>query len=248
MYAWNMQNNPNDAIKGGYKVDVRTSTQFKNKQLHLRDLEKLSVESAQNPNLARWLNQDALTKARLEMMNLPSDAIIKTDEQEAKDAAEAAKQPNPQMMEMELKAKAQQLAEAQLAFKMKQEVQEAAWTHEEKMADVQVRLQEAQGRVAVAQNQKEIAIMELEAKQAQHSATIQSNEKIATVNNQTKAFETGMVEARKQKEADTYDTQVALNAQAQHARLAVDHQVAHTQIASDHALGQAKIKSGKKST
>jgi hypothetical protein len=211
MYAWNMQNSLKPEIKGAYVVDVRTSTEYKNKQLHIRDLEKLSVESAQNPHLAKWIDQEALAKARLDMMNLPSRSIIKSEEEVKKDEEAAANAPPPpEVMELQLKARSQDLAEAQLAFEIKQQQQREEWDHEEKMTANQARLVESQARVAVSQNEKETEILKLAQKDNAETRKMVSQEKIATQNNQTKAFLVGLEETRKQQEAETYDREVDL--------------------------------------
>lgn len=203
MYAWNMQNSLKEEIKGAYTVDVRTSTEYKNKQLHIRDLEKLSVESAQNESLAMWVNQPELQKMRLEMMNLPSKRVIKTEEQvQADQEAKAQQGPPPEIIEMQLKARKQDLEEAQLAFEMKQQQQREAWEHEEKMTANQARLVESQARVAVSQNEKETEILKLAQKDSAETARILSNERIALQNNQTTGFLKGLEETRKQQEVD----------------------------------------------
>lgn len=217
MYAWNMQNSEKPDIKGVYTVDVRTSTQYKNKQLHIRDLEKLSVESAQNPALAKWVSQDNLARMRLTMMSLPSKSVIKTEEEVKADEAEVAKKgPDPQMLELQLKARKQSLDEAELAFKMKQQQQQDVWQHEEKMTANQARLVEAQARVAVSQNDKETEILKLAQKDNQASRELLSQEKITRENNQTKSFLTGLIETRKQADAETYAAEVALAAKTGH--------------------------------
>ena len=109
-YAWNMQYNKDPSIKGAFSVDVRTSTEYKNKQLHIRDLEKISVEMAQNPELAMRIDAAALTKARLEMMDLPSKTIIKSDEQVAQEQAELAANAQPPIELMQLQLEARKLS------------------------------------------------------------------------------------------------------------------------------------------
>lgn len=211
MYAWNMQNSPKPEIKGAYVVDVRTSTEYKNKQLHIRDLEKISVESAQNPHMAKWINQEELTKARLDMMSLPSRSIIKTEEQvKAEEEAAANAGPSPEVMELQLKARRMALDEAQLAFEMKQQQQREAWEHEEKMTANQARLVESQARVAVSQNEKETEILKLAQKDDAETRKMVSNERIATQNNQTRAFLKGLEETRKQQETEVYEKEVDL--------------------------------------
>lgn len=213
-YAWNMQYNNDPTIKGAFSVDVRTSTEYKNKQLHIRDLEKISVEMAQNPELAMRIDSGALTKARLEMMSLPSKSIIKSDEQVAQEqAALAANQaPDPEMLKLQLDARRLDLEEAKLAFESTQAQQREIWEHEERMAAAQARFVESQARVAVSQNEKETEMLKLIQKDRQAAASMLSNEKIARENNQTKLFEVGLTEARKQQEADSYQAEIDLAA------------------------------------
>jgi hypothetical protein len=212
MYAWNMQNNPKSEIKGAYTVDVRTSTEYKNKQLHIRDLEKISVECGNNENLAKWINQDELQRMRLEMMNLPSKAVIKSAEQvkaeEEEKAANAG--PPPEIMELQLKARQIAVDEKKLEFDIKQGQQQALWDHEEKMTANQARLVESQARVAVSQNEKETEILKLAQKDSEASARILSQERIARENNQTAAFLKGLEETRKQQENELYDKELRI--------------------------------------
>lgn len=214
MYAWNMQNSPKKEIKGSYIVDVRTSTEYKNKQLHIRDLEKLSVESAGNSELAKWIDQPLLQRTRIEMMNLPSKGIIKTKEQVEADEQEAAKKgPPPEMIELQLKARTIALEEKKLAFEMKQQQQREAWEHEEKMTANQARLVESQARVAVSQNEKETEILKLAQRDSEASQKILAQERIARENNQTKAFLKGLEETRKTQENALYQRELDIKEQ-----------------------------------
>ena len=213
-YAWNMQNNTDADIKGQFKVDVRTSTQYKNKQLHLRDLEKLSVEAANNPAMAMWIKPDVLARMRLSLMTLPTLEVIKTEEEvrAEQEAAAANKEPNPEILKLKIDKQRLDLEAAKLNFDMNQQQQREIWEHEEKLAAVQARFAEAQARVAVSQNDKEIAIMTLAQRSEEAAAKIMSGEKINRENNQTKAFLTGLEESRKQQEADSYQAEIDLAA------------------------------------
>lgn len=213
MYAWNMQNSLKPEIKGAYSIDVRTSSQYKNKQLHIRDLEKLSVESAQNPELAKWIDQPVLQKMRLEMMNLPSKSVIKSEEQvKAEDEQRANAGPDPTIMELQLQARKIAVQEGELAHKIRTEQQEAQWNHEEKMSANQARLVESQARVAVSQNEKEVEILKLAQKDSAESAKLMSGEKLNRENNQTKAFLVSLQETRKQQETELYGQEIKLKA------------------------------------
>lgn len=216
-YAWNMQNNENAEIKGQFSVDVRTSQQYKNKQVHIRDLEKISVESAQNPELADWINQPALQRVRLAAMNIPDGSIIKTEEQylQDKQARAEAQGPDPAMMELELRARKLALEEATLAFDLKQQQQREIMEHTEKLEATRARLVESQARVAVSQNEKEIALIELAQKDQQFGAKLLADMQINRENLQTQAFLKSLEEARHerdqnidQQEANAYTAQV----------------------------------------
>jgi hypothetical protein len=210
-YGWNMQHNPDPTIKGSYSVDVRTSTQYKNKQLHLRDLEKLSVEVAQNPEMAKWINVGELQRVRLEMMTIPTRTIMKSEEEMKADAAAAANAPPPtDVMELQLKARKLALEEAQLAFNAKQQQQREVMDHDEKMTANQARLVEAQARVAVSQNEKETEVIKLAAHSEETAAKLMSNEKINRENNQTTAFLKAIEETRKVQENTLYAKEIEL--------------------------------------
>ena len=211
-YAWNMQYSPKPEIKGAFSVDVRTSTEYKNKQLHLRDLEKLSVEAAQNPELAKNLNLGALARMRIEMMNLPSKSVIKPLEQVQQEEAEAAANagPDPTILELQLKSREIAVKEAQLQLESQQMQQREIWEHEERMAANRARLVESEARVAVSQNEKEIALIELAQRDKEHSDKLLAQYQINRENNHTKAFMGSMEEARKQQEADSYQAEIDL--------------------------------------
>lgn len=212
-YAWNMQYNTNPEIKGVYKVDVRTSTQYKNKQLHIRDLEKLSVEAAQNPEMAKHINISELTKVRLDMMSLPNRTIIRTEEEVKKLEAEAANAPPPpEILELQLKARDLDLKEAQLEFEVVQNQQREQWENEERMAANQARLLESEARVAVSQNEKEIAILQLMQKSEEAAAKLLLQEKIARENNSTATFLKSMEETRRLQENAIWQNEIDLAA------------------------------------
>lgn len=224
-YAWNMQYNPNPDIKGQFKVDVRTSSQYKNKQMHIRDLEKLSVESAQNEELANWINQPTLQRVRLMAMNIPDKGIIKTPDQYAADMQTKAEAqgPNPELMMLQLEARKLALQEAQLAFEMKQQQAREIMEHSEKMEATRARLVESEARVAVSQNEKEIELIKLAQRSEEVSAKLLNDYNISRENNQTSVFMKSIEEARRQREVDTKEREadayeVQVEAQAAAAR------------------------------
>lgn len=214
-YAWNMQFNDDAEIKGQFRVDVRTSSQYKNKQLHIRDLEKLSVEAAQNPAMAKWIKQDALSRLRLSLMTLPSLEVIKTEDEvlAEEEAAKANAQPDPEILKLQIEARKVGVEEARLQFEVQQQQQREAWEHEEKMSAVQARFIESQARVAVSQNEKDTEIIKLAQRSEETAAKLMSGEKIAAQNNQTKAFLAAMQETRKTQENELYATELELKRQ-----------------------------------
>jgi hypothetical protein len=159
-HAWNMQYNPDPKIKGDYIIDVKSSTEYKNKQMYVRDVERLSMEVAQNPQLAMAINVDELAKARLKMMHLPSNRIIKSPEEYAAAVQAAQQQPDPKMIELQMKAKdgeradrELQLKAAELKFRNTSEQRRAEMDHDERMAANFARIQEAQASVIRARSE-----------------------------------------------------------------------------------------------
>jgi hypothetical protein len=207
MYAWNMQYNPKPEIKGDFVVDVRSSTEYKNKQIHLRDIERLSVEASQNEQLGMLINMDALQRVRLTMMNIPYKDVVKTPEEVAKLQQEMANKPNPEMIELQIKQmEAQtaqmeaQLKQQQLEFEKAQQQQREAWEHEEKMAATYARTVEAQAMVVRSQNEKETQMLQIASRAQSDAEKNQILAQIGTMNNETKVFLKSMEETRKNRE------------------------------------------------
>lgn len=203
-YAWNMQYNPDPRIKGDFEIDVKSSTEFKNKMMVLRDVERLSMEAAQNPELAIHLNMDELTKARLGMMNLPNHSIIRSKEeveQIRQQQAEAAQnQPNElmiQMQELQIKERELALKEAQLQFEMQQQQQREIMENEEKLSSNYARIAEAEAQAVRTQNEKEIELIRMASRQEVDMASLQAKYDIALTNDATKKFLAGLENARK---------------------------------------------------
>lgn len=213
-YAWNMQYNDDPEIKGVFSVDVRTSTQYKNKQLFIRDLEKLSVEAAQNPEMAKRIDMGSLTQVRLDMMNVPNRTIMKSAEKIAEEEAAAANQPPPpEVMKLQLDARRIALEEAQLQFELQQQQQREMWEHQERMAANQARLVESEARVAVSQNEKEIEMMKLAQKSEEAAAKLMTQEAMNRENLHTSTFLKSIEEARKNTELMLYDKEMELRRQ-----------------------------------
>lgn len=207
-WAWNMQYGDDPSIKGNYRIDVRTSTEYKNKQQFIRDIERLSMETKQDPELAAIVDRAELMRARLAMMHLPSQAIIRTPEQVKAIKDQQAQQPNPDMMdyklkEMELQIKAGELElkKKELEFNAKQQQLREQWEHEEKMSANYARTVESEAMVIRTQNEKETQMLQLAAKMEEGEKKNAILKDIATMNNETKLFTASLQENRKQREA-----------------------------------------------
>lgn len=207
-YAWNMQYSLKEEIKGNYIIDVKSSSEYKNKQMHIRDLERLSVEASQNPAMAMWINMDELQRARLALMHLPSNKIVRTTEEYRAAAEQAAQKPDPQMIEMQIKMAEAERAERELSLKEKQlaiEVQQVqqreSWEHEEKMGSNYARVQEAQAQVIKARAEVEAEVIKLAAKDRQLANQLQQQALSSQNATDAKVFMHSMTESRKAVEA-----------------------------------------------
>lgn len=220
MYGWNMQYNPREDIKGDYIIDVKSSSEYKNKQIHIRDLERLSMEVAQNPSMALWINQDQLAVARLSLMSLPSNKIVRSPEEYAAAAQQQAQQPNPQMIELEIKQKEAEredrrlaLQEAELQFEMKQAQQREIMEFQEKMGSNQARLAEAQASVLRVQGETQIELIKLAAKDKQLARQMEASMVMKENDNQAKVFIKAMEQTREDRRLSQVDKELELKAE-----------------------------------
>jgi hypothetical protein len=209
LYAWNMQYNPKNEIKGNFAIDVRSSSDYRNKQLYIRDLEKLSLEASQNPELGKILNLAELQRARLAMMHLPGQRIVRSAEEIAQIEQQQAQnqQPDPavikaqaEMRRLDLEEQKLQLETQRLEFELQQNQQREAWEFQERQANTYARVAEAEAQVVKSQNEKEIAMLTLAAKDEQFRAKLLNDREIALMNQETKAFLAGQQDNRKKTE------------------------------------------------
>jgi hypothetical protein len=218
-YAWNMQYNPKQDIKGNYVVDVKSSSEYKNKQMYIRDLERLQMETSQNPNMAMAINTDELIKARLALMHLPSNRIVRTDEEilQAQQLAqqEAANKPDPQMIELQIKASEVQIKEKeldikqqQLAFEVGQQQQRELWEHQEKMGSNQARLFESQAQVIKARSEVEVEMIQMAQKDEQFRAKLLNDKEMKELETHSRVFLKSMEEQRKSAENSLYQQEL----------------------------------------
>ena len=217
MYAWNMQYSPKNEIKGDYCIDVKSASEYKNKQMYVRDLERLSMEAAQNPEMAMVINMEELQKARLAMMHLPSNRIIKNEDEIKQAQQQAQQQPNPQMMEMQVKMMMAQAAQKKveldakrLEFDAKQAYQEAMWAHQEKMGSNYARLQEAEASVLKARSEAQVEMLKLAQKDEHYKAQLMADHSNTALGVQAEVFIASMEEGRKKRELDQTDEELAI--------------------------------------
>lgn len=216
-YAWNMQYNPKEEIKGNYSVDVRSSSEYKNKQMYIRDLERLQMETAQNPAMAMVVNADELVKARLSLMHLPSGRIVRND-QEIQAAQEAAQnKPDPEMIQLQIKKMdadtargTLELKKMQLQFELQQQQQRELWEHEEKMGSNQARMAEAQAQVLKARSEVEVEMIKLAQNDAQFRAKLDSDKEIQSLKTSSAVFLKGMEQATKEEENSLYNKELEI--------------------------------------
>jgi hypothetical protein len=219
-HAWNMQYNPKQEIKGDYVIDVKSSTEYKNKQMFIRDMERLSMEAAQNPVMAMALNMDELTAARLSMMHLPGNRIVRTKEefQQAQQAAQQA--PDPQMLELQLKQaelemqkEKLKLETQELAFQLKQQQQRELWEHEEKMGSNKAREMEAQAQVLKARSEAQVEMLKLASKDRGFMAKLATDKEMKQLSERSRIFLKSMEEERKRDEIQLTVEELRMKAQ-----------------------------------
>lgn len=216
-HAWNMQYNPKPEIKGDYVIDVKSATEYKNKQMFIRDMERLSMEASQNPTVAMAVNMDELVNARLAMMHLPSNRIVRSKEEFMQAQQAASQQPDPAMMELELKQKELQQADQKLqletqrlAFELKQQQQREYWEHLEKMGSNKAREMEAQAQVLKAEADRQTEMIKLGSKDKQFMAKLMADQELAKQSAHTQVFLKSMEEERKRDEQELTAQELAL--------------------------------------
>jgi hypothetical protein len=214
-YAWNMQYNPKPEIKGNYVIDVRSSSEYKNKQMYVRDLERLQMETSQNPNMAMVINSDELVKARLALMHLPSGRIVRSDQEIAAAQQAAQNQPDPKMIELQIKQMEAEtnrgtleLKKMQLQFEAAQQQQRELWEHEEKMGSNQARMAEAQAQVLKARSEVQVEMLQLAQKDEQFRAKLQNDKEMAQLKTSSQVFLKGMEQQNRQDENSLYSREL----------------------------------------
>lgn len=215
MYAWNMQYSTKAEIKGNYVIDVKSSSEYKNKQMYVRDMERLSMEAAQNPAVANVVNMDALVRSRLAIMHIPDNRIVRTEEEVAQIQAQQEAQPDPAMIELQLrerevavKEQELQLRAANLQFEQTQVQRREEMDYEEKMGSNQARLMEAQARVLEVQGNERIELLKLAQKGELENNRLNALVQTSMDQNDSRVFIASMQGQLKSKDQDLYQQEM----------------------------------------
>jgi hypothetical protein len=194
MYAWNMQYNDKQDIKGNFSIDVRSANEYKNKQIHVRDIEKLSVETGQNPQLAKWIKPDELTHLRLALMTLPTRNLLRTEAEaeawEKQQAAQAA-QNDPNAMKAQVEMAKLEVAKQKLASE--EQRSQIELQIEQMRLSMEARVLEMKEQVSMANNQAmamaaQASVLKAELDYQAKLAALQLKSAESGVNTQVDAF------------------------------------------------------------
>lgn len=203
-YDWIMQYGEDNTVKGNFRIDVRSSTDTKNNLMQIQNMEKVSLEASQDPDLALVVNKRKMTMARLAAMGIPATMINSVDEVRRLEEERANQGPPPElqikMKELEIKERELALKEQELQFQLQQQQQREAWEYEERMAATMARIAEAEAAAVRTQNEKETALINMAAKQEVELSKLQQTYGIAVMNDSTKKFLEGQKAVQKDKE------------------------------------------------
>lgn len=203
MYHWNIQYNLRPEYANfDFEVDVRSSTELRNKQIQIANLEKLSVEAAQNPELADHVDQNSLTRARITMMRLPEMGIIRTPEQVEQIKQERAQQeqpPDPNTVKLQIEQSRVEMERERLAFEREKfqfestkQLQQLRLEEMVNLEQIEARKFDAQSRVLQAQTEREIAMLNLAARSEADRAKVMAQLEKQNMADETERFLAGI--------------------------------------------------------
>jgi hypothetical protein len=95
IYDWLMQFSTKEHIKGDYQVDARGTSVLLVREMQSTNLMMFLQAFGTHPNLAKYLKKEGLQGLRrlAQVMMIPQDELVKTDDEIAEDDATRAKQP-----------------------------------------------------------------------------------------------------------------------------------------------------------
>lgn len=208
IHDWNWENNTSrPEIFGDFEIDVKSSSEYRARQIHITNLEKLSVEASQNPTMGDIIKMHNLAKSRLALMQLPTADIVKSEEEIAKDLEAKSQQPDPVMMELEIKkqqadvaAGKLELERQRLEFEYQVQQQREAWEHEEKMSANYARIQESYAQVIAEETRRQTELIKLAQSEKTEAAWVMTELKKASMQDSREKFLAGLDYASKLRE------------------------------------------------
>ena len=93
IYDWYMQHDPDASIKGDYAVEVRGASYLLIKDQQAQHAQLLVQMTGQDPELAAIVKKDELYRIYVNFMDIPTDQLLRTVEEQA--AWKAQQQPDP---------------------------------------------------------------------------------------------------------------------------------------------------------
>ena len=140
---------------------------------------------------------------------------MRTPEEIAQAQQAQANQPNPQMielqlkqMEIEIKKQELQLKAGQLQFELQQQQQREQWEHDEKMGSNQARLAEAHAQVLKARSEVQVEMLQMAQKDEHLKMQLVNDKEMHDLDLQSKVFLKSMEEQRKAQENSLYQQEL----------------------------------------
>lgn len=113
LYDWNMQHNPNPAVKGDMQIDARGTSVLLLKEIQAQNLLMIVTQLMANPVIQPMLKPfQAITKLFQSMMIAPADVMVTEDDYKKamKAMAEQPPPPDPAQINAEARIKAAEIA------------------------------------------------------------------------------------------------------------------------------------------
>jgi len=105
-YDFNMQFSDKDEIKGDFEVDARGSSVLLVREVQAQNLMAIALQFSGHPQLGPLTKTPELYRSLIQAHMLPADSIVKTDEELEQEAAAKAEQPpEPDIEMLKLQAK-----------------------------------------------------------------------------------------------------------------------------------------------
>ena len=103
LYAWNMQFDPDDGLKGDMEVSARGASHLLVKEVMAQNLMMLTNLAATNPELAQVFKVPSMARKLVQALHLPADDLVLTDEEidAAMRQAQENREPSPEEVKLE---------------------------------------------------------------------------------------------------------------------------------------------------